>query len=125
MEQHSGLMERANGLARAPMPGRTTFSQLEWVVIDFSRKDSLSSLTRPGPTRRFLMHMIGMRASAPLAAPRLEALRRMAVALRAEQEEYVVLEEAAFYEAGYRTADLVQLASIIDADRDPTHRRRH
>lgn len=98
-------------------PGHAIFSAVEYMAIDISRKDPLSSLVRPGRTRRFLMQMIGMRRSPQLAAPRLEALRRMAIALRAGHEEYVIQEEARFYAAGFHLEDLVHLAAIIGADR--------
>lgn len=122
MEQSNAPSDRCGApiCERAPDP---PFSQVEWMVIDISRNDPVSGLARPGAAKRFFRQMIGIRDSAPFAAPRLEALRRMAVALRAQHEEYVALEEGDFYAAGFEHADLVYLAAIIDGDERSPRRR--
>lgn len=63
----------------AASPTRSSFSDLEWRVIGLARKDSLRSLSTPGPLSRMLGGIFGRRAATRLADPRLEALRRLAV----------------------------------------------
>ena len=124
MEQSSATWDDSGVPIYTRELGQPVFSQIEWMVIDISRHDPVSGLARPGPAKRLLRHIIGNREPAPLAAPRLEALRRMAVALRAEHEDYVFLEEADFYAAGFQPEDLVYLAAIIDGDDRSVRRRR-
>lgn len=124
MDQSIAPSDGADAPIRPRAPERPVFSQVERMVIDISRNDPVSGLDRPGPAKRFFRQLIGIRDSAPFAAPRLEALRRMAVALRAEHADYVTLEEQDFYAAGFDYADLVHLAAIIDGDERSSHRQR-
>lgn len=116
MEHSIALPDDALPFAPVRDTGRSIFSTVEWMVIDISRKDPLSSLARHSPAKRFLLQLLGMRQSAQFAAPRLEALRRMAVALRAGCEKYIGLEERAFYAAGFGAEEFVLLVTIINAD---------
>lgn len=63
----------------ARIEGRTGFSPLEWTVIALARHDSLRSLATPGRFDRVMRTIFGLPTRAPLADPRLEALRRLAV----------------------------------------------
>ena len=65
--------------ALVPAPSSPVFSAVEWSVIRLAKVDRLSTLREPGRLRRFIGWVTGIEASMPLANPRLEALRRMAV----------------------------------------------
>jgi len=94
---------------------QASFSHAERMVIAISRHDPVSGLTRSSRTKRLLKQIIGIRERAPFADRRLEALRRMAVALRAKREDHAIFEADEFYAAGFRSEDLTYLAAIIDA----------
>ncbi len=70
-------------LAPATMPALPTqqhkFGQHEWTIVQLARTDRLSSLREEGKVKRLLRLVFGIERQRPLADPRLEALRRMAV----------------------------------------------
>jgi hypothetical protein len=108
-----------------PVPtGETGLSALEWSVVALARRDSLSSLRRPGRLSVALGGLFGTRHNPRLADPRLEALRRMAV--HAWFRGYAVpkSEVQAFLAAGY-TIDQYEtmMASISVAKMGATSRR--
>lgn len=69
--------------AAATLPAETSapaaFSPLEWSVVALAKHDTLRSLEQPGRLSRALRSLFGLGATSPLADPRLEALRRLAV----------------------------------------------
>ncbi|RJF90995.1 hypothetical protein [Sphingomonas cavernae] len=67
---------------RAVTAATATFSACEWTIVELARHDSPASLYEPGRGRRLVETIFGIRRANPLADPRLEALRRMAVLLR-------------------------------------------
>ncbi len=57
------------------------FAPLEWTVISLARHESLSGVTAPGRASRLLTVLFGTEQTRPLADPKLEALRKVAVSL--------------------------------------------
>lgn len=55
------------------------FSALEWSVVALAEHDTLRSLEQPGRLARAFGSLFGLGVKSPLADPRLEALRRLAV----------------------------------------------
>jgi hypothetical protein len=93
--------------------GAPLFAEVEQTVIQLSRNDPLTSIVEPHPVRRFLNRMFSTRRPTPLAAPRLEALRRICVALRARRGNILPQEEARFFAAGYTPVHLCRLRLVI------------
>ncbi len=56
-----------------------TFARAEWDVIALARNDGLASLREPSGLTRLLNRLFGLEGTRPLANPKLEALRRVAV----------------------------------------------
>jgi hypothetical protein len=89
------------------------FSALEWTVISLARHDGAH---RPASswTRRLIAVLIGDDADNPLADPRLEALRRVAIRFWVGQR-VLDAEADAFAANGFTTAHFDLLASSIAA----------
>jgi hypothetical protein len=90
------------------------FSPLEWSVIALARRDTLSSLDRPGRLAMALGTIFGGRRNPQLADPRLEALRRFAVMLRHLRDRLPDRELVRFIKAGFTRghATLLRLALV-------------
>lgn len=112
-------------------PGRITktaapasFSALEWSVVALARRDSLSSLRTPGRIGKAIAVVFGSASENPIADPRLEALRRMAV--YGWHRGFAVPESEIdrFHEAGFSVDQLELLLTSISRDRGSRGRRR-
>ena len=55
------------------------FDPLEWSIVALARQDPVSSIREEGLIGRTLRMIFGLKRRNPLADPRLEALRRLAV----------------------------------------------
>lgn len=99
-----------------PAPARNGLSALEWSVVAIARNDRLSSLRKPGRMSLAMGALFGSKPVNPLADPRLEALRRMAVLTWHHGAAIAKRELTAFLAAGF-DADQYEtlLASIATA----------
>jgi hypothetical protein len=94
-----------------------SFSALEWSVVALARRDSFGSLRAPGRIAKAMAAVFGGTSENPIADPRLEALRRMAV--QAWHRGFAVAESemARFFEAGFSANHLELLLTSIGRDR--------
>ncbi|TVV70573.1 hypothetical protein [Sphingomonas solaris] len=72
------LYAAAAGRTAVP-PAPAALSPLEWSVVALAKNESLRSLNRPGRVSRAIGGLFGLGETSPLADPRLEALRRLAI----------------------------------------------
>jgi hypothetical protein len=100
-------------------PRRASLTALEWSVVALARRDTLSSLDRPGRLATALSTVFGKSRGNPrLADSKLEALRRMAVWSWRRGVALPANELRAFLAAGFSTAQYeTLLASIAAAQR--------
>lgn len=93
------------------------FSALEWLVVALARQDSLASLRTPGRIAKAMAVVFGGSSKNPIADPRLEALRRMAV--QGWHRGFAVPESemARFSQAGFSADQLELLLTSIGRDR--------
>lgn len=105
----------------------TGFSALEWSVVSIARREKLSSLREPGRVANALYALFGGSPVRPLANPRLEALRRIAVLSWQRGYSVEPHEVRAFYAAGFTAAHYELLVDTIivrlEAERNRSHRR--
>lgn len=87
------------------------FDRNEYQVIEIARRDSVWSIRPRSKVVRLVGHLFGIRPQNPLAAPRLEAIRRYAVAARADTGNSHDRERQLFEEAGFTSAhaDFIKL----------------
>jgi hypothetical protein len=101
----------------APPATSSVFSALEWLVIALAQRDHLSSLREPGRFARAAAALFGGRGERPLAGPRLEALRRVAVLARHRGGDVPAAEMAAFRRAGFSAEQgAILIASVSSAN---------
>ncbi len=102
--------------AAKPAPA-ISFSALEWSVVALARRDSLASLRTPGRIAKAMAAVFGSSSENPIADPRLEALRRMAV--QGWHRGFAVPESemARFFKAGFSANQLELLLTSISRDR--------
>ena len=88
------------------------FTPLERTVVSLSLCERASSLRTPGRFGVRLARLFALRRANPLADPRLEALRRFAVAARLRTGRALARERTAFLGHGFSSsqADRVRLA---------------
>lgn len=96
---------------------RPRFSPLEWSVIALARRDSVSTLRKPGRIALALGVLFGERANPRLADPRLEALRRIAVLSWRRGYSVAPAEVRAFIAAGFSSDQYELMLDSISADR--------
>lgn len=98
---------------RQPIP-RADFSPLEWTVISLARHDRPARDGKPGRARRILALLFGEDMAMPLADPRLESLRRVAVSLwRSRRATDATVNR--FFQHGFTPAQLDLLGVNIAA----------
>ena len=100
------------------------FSALEWSVVALARRDSLASLRAPGRIAKAMAVVFGSSSANPIADPRLEALRRIAV--QGWHRGFAVAESemTRFFEAGFSAGQLELLLTSISRDRAARGARR-
>jgi hypothetical protein len=98
--------------APAARPPATGFSALEWSVIAFAERDGVRSLEQPGRVSRAMGSLFGLRTPSPLADPRLEALRRLAVLAWRHGFALPAAEIERFLSAGFVEA---QIETLVDS----------
>lgn len=112
-----------------PKPCRARLSRLERHVVLLSRRDGRWSLTPPGPFRRGIARVFGIRGTNRLADPRLEALRRFAVLQRRYGPALPSKEEFRLAQAGYSDGQMAHARALVGSKagkrrpRLPTMRR--
>jgi hypothetical protein len=94
-------------------PGEAGFSPLEWSVIALAKRDTVRSLTTPGPLSRAMGSLFGRGIASPLADSRLEALRRVAVYAWRRGFAVPLAEIARFRAAGFSPAQLETLVLSV------------
>ncbi|WP_156680535.1 hypothetical protein [Sphingomonas profundi] len=97
----------------APQAVPAAFSALEWSVIALARNESLGSLSQPGRMSRAVRSLFGLGEASPLADPRLEALRRMAVWAWHRGFAVPLSEIDRFLAAGFTEADIETLVVSV------------
>jgi len=88
------------------------FSPLEWTVISLARHDGHRGRPLPAELRKIISLLFGERVTRPLANPRLEALRRAAVAIW-HRRPLAEPDAAAFGRAGFTSGHLNVLRMAI------------
>jgi hypothetical protein len=121
-EPAPALLYRSAAVAKAAPAA--SLSALEWSVVALARRDSLSSLRTPGPIGRAMAVVFGGTSESPIADPRLEALRRIAVYGWHRGFAVPPSEIDRFYEAGFSSDQLELLLTSIGRDRASRGRRR-
>lgn len=95
-----------------------TLSALEWQVVTIARRDRMSSLKPPSRIAQAIALIFGIKGANPrLANPRLEALRRMAVAAWHKSHRVPAEEIRRFLAAGYSDDQLEILLDHIGRGR--------
>jgi hypothetical protein len=110
--------------AAAEAAPSASLSALEWSVVALARRDPLSSLRAPGPIGKAMAVMFGSTSENPIADPRLEALRRIAVYGWHRGFAVPSSEIDHFIEAGFSADQLELLLTSIGRDRASQGRRR-
>ncbi len=87
--------------ARTRRSATPVFDRLDEAAIEVAQHDGLASLRRPGRIGRFFEQLLGLHVASALADPRLEALRRLAVAARLGSDRIVAREAKAARDAGF------------------------
>ena len=103
---------------------RAEFSGLEWNVIALARRDTLSSLSAPGPVARAMGGLFGLGRVSKLADRKLEAVRRVAVHAWHRGYALPVSELDAFIEAGFTMDQAETLLASVTGARAGQQRRR-
>ncbi len=93
---------------------QTDFSPLEWTVISLARHDRPSGDGKPGRASRIMALLFGEDSAKPLADPRLESLRRVAVSLwRSRRATDATVDR--FFQHGFTPAQFDMLGASIAA----------
>lgn len=121
-EPAPALLYRPAALAKAAPAA--SLSALEWSVVALARRDSLNSLRTPGPIGKAMAVVFGSTSENPIADPRLEALRRMAVYGWHRGFAVPASEIDRFFEVGFSPDQLELLLTSIGRDRASQGRRR-
>ncbi len=108
-------------VARMEAPG---FSPREWTIIRLAREDGLSSLRYEETALARLVRLIfGIERKTPLADPRLEALRRIAVLAWQHGYNVGATDIAAFLSAGYSLDQYEAVLAHIGLERAASPQR--
>lgn len=94
------------------VPARTLFDNLERAVIALGKRDPL--ISNMGPRARTIARLFGITAPNALAAPRLEALRLLVIALR-RRDRHPGVEVAAALGSGFSQDQINCLATEMAA----------
>ncbi|QXQ05041.1 hypothetical protein KX816_12170 [Sphingosinicellaceae bacterium] len=102
---------------RAPRPVEVySFSQLEWTVVRVARLDASRWKFHSRLLDRLLRMLLGDVRDDGLANPRLEALRRTALAIRRRGARVPGDVIAAFHAAGFTREQLTTLIHSVELD---------
>jgi hypothetical protein len=94
-----------------------TLSGLEWSVVALAKRDSMASLRTPGRVAKAMALLFGTETQTPIADPRLEALRRLAVHGWHRGFAVPLDEIRRFHAAGFSAAQLELVLTSISRDR--------
>lgn len=92
------------------------FTSLEWTVLAIARNDAPRRLTDAGRIGALIRLIVGRTRNLGLADPRLEALRRTAVAARRVGSRLSQSLIDQFHAAGFTAAQLVTLLDSVEHD---------
>lgn len=112
--------------AAAPAARETAAADLgqrEWMIIRLAREDRLSSLREESEFFEFLRLVFGMQRKRPLADPKLEALRRIAVLSWHHGYNVSSSEITEFLTAGYSLDHYDAMLAHMGAERAASARR--
>lgn len=114
-----GIGERQLGL-RLRHAAAASFTTVEWRVIRLSARDGHASLSAraAGPLARLGAWIFGTQRPNSLADPRLEALRRFAVAQRVHGDDAPATFREALLAAGYSLAHADLVRATIGVNRE-------
>jgi hypothetical protein len=87
-------------------------TNIELMVIALARGDPPSSLVQ---RRGFVRQIFGDRVPRPLAAPRLEALRRYAILCRVHGAPLAEAEHGRLREVGFADRQMIEINNLISA----------
>jgi hypothetical protein len=117
-EGSAGAITHAFTPRADPVPSSTArLSALEWMAVAVSRNDRLSSLDRPSRMASAIGSMFGFQRASPLADPRLEAVRRIAVLSRHFGYTVPSGEVTRFLAAGFTPDQYELLVDSVTAER--------
>ncbi len=109
--------------ARVEQETVSDFAAREWQVVKLARNDRLSSLREESEFVGFLRMVFGFERKKPLANPRLEALRRMAVLSWHHGYNVSSGEISDFFAAGYSIDQYDAMLAHIGQARAASFRR--
>lgn len=96
--------------------GESSFSALEWTVVQVARRDAARWTSRISALDRLLRILVGDVRHDDIASPRLEALRRTAVAVRRRGTHLPGDILTAFHDAGFTRSQLSTLIHSVEHD---------
>jgi hypothetical protein len=99
------------------------FSRDEWTIINLARNDGLSSLREESPFKDLLRQIFGIERKRPLANPRLESIRRIAVLSWHYSYNVASSEIRAFFAAGFSPDHYDAMLAHIGAARVASARK--
>jgi len=102
------------GRTLTPTIERRTLDRAEREAVMLARTDRRSSIRPVGTMRRLAQRLFGLRAPNPLADPRLEALRRFAVAVAHDTPASSDREAAQLVSHGFADAQIDRARSIAE-----------
>jgi hypothetical protein len=118
-------LARPDTVGERPSPAVFSALELQVIAIGASRREQAINLTDHHRTGvgRLLAFAFGVRAAAPLADPRLEALRAMAAAVRKRPHDPAPAVVAAFLGAGWSRHCIAELGRSVAAVASQRRRR--
>ena len=97
-------------------PEVANFSSLEWTVLAIARRDAPRRFADSGRFAALVRFLVGRSGDLRLADPRLEALRRTAVAARRAGHRLSQAIVDQFHAAGFTAAQLITLLDSVEHD---------
>ncbi len=108
-----GALEQAQARATPRHDPVSRLSMLEHQVIQLARIDGRWSLAGSGRFQSVLATVFGLERPTPLADPRLEALRRYAVALRLSAGRLPRADDDRLIAFGYSSAAIADIRRLV------------
>jgi len=114
LDLHAELPMVTIGRTLTPSIERRSLDRTEREAVMLARTDRRSSIRPVGTMRRLAQRLFGLRAPNPLADPRLEALRRFAVAVARDRLASSDRQAAQLASHGFTTAQIGRARSIAE-----------
>jgi hypothetical protein len=119
----AGLSFGSRALRQASVAQEAFLEPTEWTIVRLARDDGLSSIREEGRLGRWVRLVFGIERHPPLANPKLEALRRVAVLSWHHGYNVAPSEIGGFYAAGYSPSHYETLLRHIGTQRLTVHGR--